>query len=218
MNCGPNPLRHGTIQQKGVGAFTLCKSCNNNTGKWYGSEFANFCRRGKEALDAFDHAGTTGLFKDFFLPEFRPLRVIKQVLTMFMSVAPEVSKGVKSGTIAPLLLNRTNRAFPSCLRFFLYFNSEGHIRHIPMSVKVEPGRPSAPVSEFSFPPFGYMLSYNGNSLDKRLFEITHFANYEYDQVAKGMTLRLPVLPTHLAVPGDYRTKDQIDLDWAANQG
>ncbi len=44
--------------------------------------------------------------------------------------------------------------------------------------------------------------------DERLIEITHFSRYEYgDEVP--VPLGLPVLPTYMAIPGDYRTKEEI---------
>ena len=65
------------------------------------------------------------------------------------------------------------------------------------------------MSEINYPPFGYLMTIDSESPDKRLFEITHFANYNYNEF-KVMTLKLPVLPTHLGYPGDYRTEKEID--------
>jgi hypothetical protein len=51
--------------------------------------------------------------------------------------------------------------------------------------------------------------------DERLIEITHFARYEYNDFVV-MPLKLPVLPMHTIIPGDYRDKEQIQKDFAAN--
>ena len=48
-----------------------------------------------------------------------------------------------------------------------------------------------------------------------LFEISHFARYAYQEFAVT-EVRMPVLPTHLGLPGDYRTLDQIERDAAEN--
>lgn len=64
------------------------------------------------------------------------------------------------------------------------------------------------LSEISYPPFGYVLTIDSEPPDNRLYEITHFSTYGY-QDFKIMTLKLPVLPTHLGYPGDYRNKDDI---------
>lgn len=38
------------LSQKGWGQFTLCESCNNNTGSWYGDSFKDFAQQGMEIL------------------------------------------------------------------------------------------------------------------------------------------------------------------------
>jgi hypothetical protein len=45
--------------------------------------------------------------------------------------------------------------------------------------------------------------------DQRLFEITHFATRTYNKFEE-VWLRLPVLPTHLPFPADYRTREEIE--------
>jgi 5-methylcytosine-specific restriction endonuclease McrA len=42
---GDLALMRGEKSQRGVGAFTLCIKCNNDTGAWYGTELR---RMGKE--------------------------------------------------------------------------------------------------------------------------------------------------------------------------
>ncbi len=64
------------------------------------------------------------------------------------------------------------------------------------------------MNEISFPPFGYLLTFDSEPPDNRLFEITHFSHYSYNE-RKEMWLRLTVLPTYLPYPGDYRTKERI---------
>ena len=67
--------------------------------------------------------------------------------------------------------------------------------------------------DLSFPPFGYLLTINSTPPDPQLFEISHFARFEYQEFAV-MELRLPTLETHLMNPGDYRTKPEIYRDAA----
>jgi hypothetical protein len=53
-----------------------------------------------------------------------------------------------------------------------------------------------------------MLTLDSRPLDDRLFEITHFGRFGYNELA-ALPLQLPVLPTHTLIPGDYRTKEEI---------
>ncbi len=77
-------------------------------------------------------------------------------------------------------------------------------------LNVETGRMTHQ-SEITFPPFGYVMTTGTNLPDERLVEITHFARYSYNDFTV-LTLRLPVLPTYIAIPGDYRSKDEVFRD------
>jgi hypothetical protein len=50
MDIGPNDPLKGTLQRKGMGAYTLCGRCNNQTGKWYGDAFGKWAVQGREIL------------------------------------------------------------------------------------------------------------------------------------------------------------------------
>ena len=64
-------------------------------------------------------------------------------------------------------------------------------------------------SEFTFPPFGFVLTFNSPAPDERLTDITYFADeYAYNQ-KRTIWLRLPVLPIYTFFPGDYRDRDQV---------
>jgi hypothetical protein len=71
------------------------------------------------------------------------------------------------------------------------------------------------LAEIVHPPFGYVLSLQGELHDGRPTEITHFANYEYDDRAT-VPLRVPSLPTLWIMPGDYRSAPEIHRDGLVN--
>jgi hypothetical protein len=70
-------------------------------------------------------------------------------------------------------------------------------------------------SEISFPPFEYVMTLDSPPPDPRLHSISHFGKYDYDEF-RAFELQLPVLPTFLWMPDDYRTKDQIEIDTMRN--
>ena len=45
--------------------------------------------------------------------------------------------------------------------------------------------------------------------DRRLYEITYFSRYGYEEY-RSVYLKLPVLPTHTYLPGDYRSRKEIE--------
>jgi hypothetical protein len=113
-------------------------------------------------------------------------------------------------------LNKFRKYLSPKFRIFTYFNIEGIYRYIGISGRSNlfTGEDSI-FSELNYPPFGYILLTEGEPPDKRLFEVSHFANYDYYDF-RVMNLRLPLLPTLLNYPGDYRTKEEIDSDYLKN--
>lgn len=71
------------------------------------------------------------------------------------------------------------------------------------------------IAEIVHPPFGYVLSLAGAMLDRRPELISDFARYGFDERV-FINRRLPVLETHWAMTGDYRTVEQIAYDARVN--
>jgi hypothetical protein len=64
------------------------------------------------------------------------------------------------------------------------------------------------LSEFTYPPFGFVLTFDSPSPDPRLFDVSHFAEYDWNE-ERALWLRLPVLPIYTFFPADYRNRDQV---------
>lgn len=204
IKIGPDdPLPHGTQEQRGAGAYTLCEKCNNNTGSWYGSAFVSLCYQASELLIKSELHPT--LLYPYYI---YPLRIIKQIVCMFLSVNRSGMQSTHQDLVG-FVLNRYRSYLPDRYRFFLYYNVEGIIRHQNHMARFEFGSGRVVgFSEITYPPFGYVMTIDNDAPDRRLVEISHFANYGYDDL-EMLQLRLEVLPTHLWVPGDYRSKDEI---------
>lgn len=212
FDLGPDdPFPRGRIQQRGSGAYTLCGPCNNNTGAWYGNHFAAWCGQGMEIM-----AYSGGRASLFHLHYVFPLSIIKQILVMFFSVNGEAFH-TKHPELVRFVLDRDRKYLPPKYRVFVYFMKAGRPRStgVAGSYNVRTGKVIT-LSEFSFPPFGYVLTFGSDPPDERLFEISHFSRYAYGEFVV-MDLQLPALPSHMAFPGDYRTKDEIYRDAARNQ-
>lgn len=206
ISLGPDDVVKGPQQQKGMGGYTLCERCNNLTGHWYGDKFVAWCYQGMEILERAGGKPTL-----IYLNYVFPLRVLKQIVTMFLSVNGDTFHNYHP-ELARFVLSRDARFLPPKYRFFLYYNVEGRQRTVGVAAvaNMETGNASL-LSEITFPPFGYVMTIDSNPPDGRLVEITHFARYAYEDFSV-FSQRLPVLPTHVAFPGDYRTKDEIYRD------
>lgn len=197
--------RRGRVQQLGAGGYTLCESCNNDTGSWYGPAFVDWCYHGYQILRQ-----TNGKPSLIYASEVYPLRIIKQIATMFFSVnGPQFRE--KHPDLERFVRNREEKYLNPQYRFYVYYNAEGCPRKLGTSVIGHFGDSSAMVimNEITFPPYGYVLTLNSNPPDQRLVEISRFADYSYYD-RDTLHFDLPVLPTYLPVPGDYRTKEEIN--------
>ena len=197
----------GEINQKGVGAHTLCAKCNNDTGSWYGPAFVEWAYQGLSLIRM--SKGTSLLYLNF---NIFPLRVIKQICCMFCSVH---QSGWADQEMRDFLLNRERRHIPKDWRVFVYFNTSPHIRQTGIVVRGSSQGLDC-FSEISFPPFGYVLTKDSKPPDKRHQEITFFGKHSYNDW-KHIPLKLPLLPVASWVPGDYRTKDELANDVARNR-
>lgn len=197
--------------QRGMGGYTLCVSCNSNTGHWYGGTFVEFCKRALEVLYRADGCPTLNY-------EYRtyPLRILKQIITMFFSannsgfdrLYPELVK---------FILDKKARHLPRRYRVFIYYNSEGLPKHTgiqrvsavnPESSSLEEimdsiNSPGIVATEIVYPPLGYVMTIDSQSLDNSLYDISDFGRYRYDDF-RSVYLNLPVLPNHTMYVGDGR--------------
>lgn len=205
ISLGPDAKVNGPIQQKGAGSYALCHKCNNLTGHWYGRRFVDWCYQGMDIL--IRSKGKPSLL---YLNYLFPLAILKQIITMFLA-ATNYRFAQANPALTHFVLNREEKYLPPQYRFFTYYNIEGMFRSTGISVRldVNTGR-TIIMNEISFPPFGYLLTLDSDPPDKRLFEITFFSQYSYNEFAV-MSLQLPVLPTHLPqYAGDYRTRKEIN--------
>jgi len=203
VGLGPDEPIRGPTQQRGMGEYTLCPRCNNDTGSWYAKDFVDWCYQGFEIL--LRSKGNPSLV---YLNYLIPLRILKQIITMFFSVnGPDFCDA--NPELVKFVLNRDKKYLSPKYRFFVYYNISSRLRCSGVSARVDINTQNMCVfSEVNYFPYGYVMTFDSSPPDPRLFEITHFSTYSYNEF-KVMTIKLPVLPTHLWFPGDYRTKEQI---------
>jgi hypothetical protein len=207
---GDIDVLNGKIQQRGVGAFTLCESCNSLTGAWYGSAFVSMAKQGMEHLQTVRTAGY------IHLPfQIKPLRVIKQVICMFMSSnGPNFKKAQPE--LARFVLNRDAKHLPRHVHVFAFYTISDRSRSSGVSgLLTEFGTGSFKkhvFSEITFPPFGFVLSFSLPPPDDRLTDITYFADDFGYKDTRTLWLRLPVLPVYTFFPCDYRHREKVLKD------
>ena len=195
---------HAKKKQRGIGFYTLCEKCNNTTGSWYGNSFVHWVYQAMAIILKANKNPTL-----YYPTYIFPLRIIKQVLTMFFSVKHE-EFGDNNPALRKFILNRDFQYLPEEIKIYCYYNIEGANRYIGDNV-VGSLNNMSPIllSEITFPPMGFVLTVKSRSPDERLTEISHFANYRYNDWIDHHQ-KFATLPTHLPFfAGDYRTKKEI---------
>lgn len=197
---GKNLRATGKQMQRGYGKQSICVECNSKTGKWYVEAFARWCLQGLQFRE--NSGGQTALYH---FTTLSPLLVIKQIATMFLALHGDELSEPYLEALRRFVLNRSESGLPPNFRFWVYYLAPGPLRNTPVCVtlNVTTGK-STCGSEFSFPPFGYMVTLDSAPEDPRLVEITYFSRFREMDIAH-VPLLLEQLPTHGSELGDYRS-------------
>ena len=190
-------------QQKGMGLFSLCQECNNNTGAFYGNDYLEFAKRAVAMImsdipDSHDIVD----FKEIY-----PLRIIKQICSMFCSINRDLPY---LDEMRKFVLDKESNNFDKKkYRIQMYFNKGNIIKYNGYSCLIFLGSSMIEMSEIVAPPFGFQLiidpkdneHYNG-------FNITNFVDCKYNTIA---TVTMPIVfyEVNNIFPDDYRSKEEI---------
>lgn len=163
---------------KGFGGYTLCQNCNNNTGSWYGKDFTNFAQQGMSIIKDFKTPFfVTGLY------DIKPLNVVKQILSMFMS-ADKSGHLSSQKELVDFILIKELTEIPKKYKIFLYSNFSLTRRLIGHSIVYLGNQGIHKWSEINFKPFGYFFTEESEPADKSMCDISYFGNYKYDEQVK----------------------------------
>lgn len=198
----------GKIQQRGCGAYTLCERCNNNTGAWYGSEFAAWAKQGAEYLGVLPPTSTEPITLAFY---GRPLRFLKQVVTMFFSVNDE-RFAAKHPALERFVRDRNTRELPPWYRIDLLLVRGGFFRSCGTGGLVDLTSGATQVrSEIAHFPFAQQLVFDDVARPTRPGPIEWFTNFGPDEHAR-VSIRTVVGHVATKFPFDYRSAERVAAD------
>lgn len=196
-------------QQRGLGMYSLCNECNNNTGSWYGSAFNEFAWVSNSAMKNLSREDNESIC----IKELRPNQIIKQVLSMFCSTLPREDEIFDDLRI--FVLNRDSVGIDrEKYKICMYFTDSTLMKYTGLTViyKMSESYDSFEfqyLSEITAYPFGFLLYYKPKpNWDFKGTDITDFAFCKYDDVA---TITMPwiVFEVNDMFPEDYRSKEEI---------
>lgn len=202
--------KRGTYQQGGAGGHVLCGQCNNDTGRWYASEYVRWAKLVVPALarlPANDEPGPLCMSACY------PLRLLKQAVVMFLAASTEKFADGHPD-LRRFVLDRHCQHLPPRYEFFLTLYRGPMARSGPISVVLRNGSPQA-LGEIAFAPFAFVITYDSPP-HRGVGRITHFSHYGYDQ-RSDVDLPVAIGEGHTPFPEDYRTKVQVERDTRENE-
>lgn len=203
-------------EQKGSGLYSLCKDCNNNTGSWYGNDYIDFVKKIDYVLNNYDlNEDKTIVIKNVY-----PLRIIKQIVSMFCSINNDVSNSLMDPLREFVLNKELMHLDLNKYKIHLYLTSNSYAKQVPYSaLSITQNHKSFVIemSELDTYPLIIMIYFNPiKEFDYAGFDITNFSDFRYDD---KLTINIPGIlkESNNIFPYDYRSKKEIIATWESNK-
>jgi len=176
------PSRYCNSQQ-GMGKYSLCESCNNNTGTWYAQTYCDFAMDVIKSLhknEPLEHGDVV----EFTFRGCGVLHIVKQVKAMFCSLLPynEVQRLGFDKLLLEKESNTVNRELFD-LRMYLTPIETGQLMCGPTGVliKKDKGIETVVVADLGVYPFGFILNLTPEIPVKYGGSIMDMFNLKYDE-------------------------------------
>lgn len=191
-------------KQRGIGFYTLCNYCNNNTGGWYGGAFVDFIYQGYKQLSELR---SEKIFKFHFVGIY-PNRILKQVLTMFCSINSDGFAKANSD-LREIILNKRKKGISNNYALYVYVLRGSICRYLGLCGILNTfNSRQRIVSELSSPPFGFVLELDPED-DPNQKNIVDWVNiFSYDDKT-DIEIEIPIYESNTHFPMDYRTKQEV---------
>lgn len=199
------------IEQGGIGFYSLCSTCNSFLGNQYVTAYTSYSNSFIELAKRIPSNHFVIEMRDF-----ETLKVLKQIVSMFLCINSwEFSSNHPE--LAKFVLNPNQTQLSSRFRFFVYLNTEGQLRNIPITITgSSTTNISIAASEITFPPLGHVMTVDFSGKLPFHQEITAFTKTTLDNKI-DYRFEMYRLPTILPLILDYRTKEDIATTINDNQ-
>ncbi|KOY52423.1 hypothetical protein [Polaribacter dokdonensis] len=187
------------VEQGGIGDYCLCFDCNSFLGSKYVREykkFANIC------MSIITHEDKNAKAYQFDISDINHLKFLKQIIAIFIcnnqsvftDQYPELIDFVKD----PELEKLSDR-----YKIYMYLNNEGQVKKGTIFFTNLYGA----ICDFTFPPFGFVLSIDNDKPLDKVTDITGFKFYNKYKSLKHAPIILNKYPTYYPFPLDFRSFD-----------
>lgn len=196
-----------TNQQKGMGRYSLCSKCNNDTGSWYGDDYKIVA----QVVHSILSEPIDPKYQGFGIRAIHPLRFLKQVLSMFCSINNFEDERID--TLRRFVTDKDAVGLDtSKYKVCMYLTRSKLMKYAPLSVIVkmkESVFESMALSEITAYPLGFILYFDPtDTFDYNGVDITHFADCKFDDIA-DIQMPLCIYEMNDFFPTYYRSKEEI---------
>lgn len=189
-------------EQGGIGNYSFCEECNGFLGSKYVRTYKKFAKIAMSIIQSNDK--NIKAYK-FDISDINLLKFLKQITSIFIAANshlftksyPELLEFVKNENLNDL---------PDRYRFYMYLNNEGQVRNGHINFTNHYGT----VCEFTFQPFGFVLSIDNPYRIMKLSEITNFKHYDKIKMLEKLPIILNKYPTYYPIPLDFRTAKELN--------
>ncbi|MEP1487369.1 MAG: hypothetical protein ABJK28_02960 [Algibacter sp.] len=189
-------------EQGGIGQYSFCEECNGFLGSKYVRTYKRLAQIAMSIIQSNDR--NIKAF-EFDISDINLLKFLKQITSIFIATNsysftesyPELLEFVKDENLNEL---------PNRYRFYMYLNNEGQIRNGHIYFTNYYGT----VCEFTFQPFGFVLSIDNPNRIMKLTEITNFKQYDKIKKVEKLSIILNKYPTYYPIPLDFRTENELN--------
>lgn len=214
-NTASGSVEHVTrVESEGFVVRTLCRHCNSRTGGDYGTAYKDF-------IEQFAQSGVfemSALRCWISLQNIQPLRVLKQMASMFIAAQADISHAHWS-ELRSFVRDKNLRLPPDVLRFYLYRNTSRLGRVIPFTgvASLYSRWPQLFMAEISWPPVGIVYTTEAHPLVTRMYDITEWGRDYHFRSRASFGFSVPQLLTTTHWPLGFGTERQA-FDWAERDG
>ena len=200
-------------QQKGMGAYSLCQTCNNLTGTWYGDSYVDFAKRIDFLLIKEGLMGQKSA--EFVVKKIHPQRIIKQFISIFCSINRDIYDDPRMSELREFVLDKNAVSLDKGkYKVCMYLTSGGLTKYCGLTVLLETNGKgnieSRCLSEFCSYPLGFLVYFDLKEDEPFLgTDITTFSDYQYEDVA-DFQISAPIFENNSWIPEDTRSKDEIE--------
>lgn len=188
------------VNQGGLGSYCLCRSCNEYLGQKYVRDYKKFA---EIAYAVISKQKDVRCF-EIDISDINLLNFTKQIIASFICQNKTDFTKYYEGLI-DFVINKSSNNLPERYKIYMYLNDEGNIR----SGNLMYTNIAGALCEFTFKPFGFVLSIDNPQPIYELTNITDFKNFNPQLKYNDVIIKLNKYPTILPFPLDYRQSNEI---------